>query len=133
MELLGERMRIELDNNKVYVKDDGIEYENPLELTDAEKRLIKWAAGNISILEKRNRKYILLLERAMEIYGIEEYDKELFLEKTARMNALQLELGKAETISFGWFLEFRVKESCLIVQFFPAVKKPLWDALNGTI
>ena len=129
MQLLGEKIQIDMDKNKVYVYDAGRVYESPLELTDAEKRFILWIAGNISMLEKRNRLYIMPLERAMEIYGVGA-DKEQFKEETLKMKALHLQTEN-ENIVFGWFLYFCIQDDYLMVRFMPAVKKALWKLVNG--
>ena len=129
MQLLGERVQIDMDKNKVYVCDSGRVYESPLELTDAEKRFILWIAGNISMLEKRNRLYIVPLERAMEIYGVGG-DKERFKEETLKMKALHLQTEN-ENIVIGWFLYFCIQDDYLMVRFMPAVKKALWKLVNG--
>lgn len=130
MQQLGEHMRIDMENNRVYTYQAGQTYEGKFELNDTEKRFILWIAGNISMLEKRNRLYILPLERAMEIYGVGD-DKDGFIEASMKLKALHLQAEEYESISFGWFLDYRIQDDYLMVRFMPAVKKALWNLVNG--
>lgn len=128
MQLLGERIQIDMETNKVYISDAGRVYENELVLTDTEKRFILWIAGNISLLEERNRLYIMPLERAMEIYGVGS-DKERFKKETMKMKSLHLKTDN-EYVAIGWFLSFWIQDDYLMVRFMPAVKKALWRVVN---